>query len=660
MKKRFSVGFYAKRIVLLSSLLAFFLVGIWCDYNTALAMSGGVSWTQSLPYFFDQIVYNIGAMNGLDLDIDQDRLQEAWNNFCKTETTEERYQRILPMVKERYPYNKFFEPAGWSREEWEIFCESEAEYHATSYATGGYKVATPYDRSICDLPIVKNFYGNVMDTLDQALKDDTLKQLCSASGTNIDVFSMANFCYQSKQAIKSDTVAKYGTITTPMGMAVNMVIGTASQCIADILDNPLFKHMNLLYRAEVYQKYNNALMHPAGSSSVGCDYSSAWWADNNTIINCLIRTDITRNYKVSFVSDKLPIDLYIYPLIYNVDNKAYMGLACSGDKSGFSVDCSVHSPSGSSGDRSSVPVAKANDLNFWFDRVLGVNISMGDMYNTRHVLNGVDKACYADNVIDVKTKENFDKFCEYIFSGKYTLAELLNLIEKGWVANPEYEKKAATDGAYAKDVIDKSKDRYKEKDEDYVTAGSIATGVSGASKAKEKDLYGDDVITRGRTWEDILEGSTATMELEAEKAWTAAQEGTLEGVKVVDRVVSIDREAYKEAVEEGTKPSNGGKDKLPFVPGGVPNGDGEMIQWYERFPFCIPWDIYQFISVFSDEPIKPKWSIPFEIPRYKISEKIEIDFSSGDYDKIVKVIRVFLLLSYGSGLALITRNIIKG
>lgn len=652
MKKKFSVKLYTKKIVVFSSLLVFLLVGMWCDYNTALAVTGGISWVQSLPYFFEQMVFNIGSMNGLSANVDEDAMHEALDSLWKSKSTEEIYQEILPKVKERYPYDKFFKTAGWTQEEWEIFCEADAEYHASSYSVFGYKSPTTYGNNFF---IIDEFYDNVMGTIDQALKDDTIKDLCASSGNNIDTLSMINFCYQSKQAVKSETVSKFGTITTPMGMAVNMVIGVASQCMADIFDNPLFKHMNLLYRAGVYEKYNDALMHPSASSGVGCDYSASWWIDNPVFINAKYQNIL---YEFRFKNFEETSDLdktYVYPLVFKDPKYArpyYYGFASS-DYFKLTVSASF-----SDGKWRGINLGDSLTYSPYTIEANG-KWQIQDIWGSRAILDGTTAYINAPNVIDVGTRENYEKFCEKVRSGEYTLAELLNLIEKGWVANPEYEKAVAKDGTVAKDVIDKSKDKYKEKDEDYVTAGSIATGVSGAAEAGESDLYGDNVLTPERTWEDLLGGSSEAMERETEKAWTATQEGVLEGVNVVDRV--IDRETYKDAVLEGTKPGTGGNDgNLPFIPGtNIPNGD-DIVNWYERFPFCIPWDIYRFISVFSDEPIKPKWSIPFKITRLKIDEEIKIDFSSGDYDHIVKVIRIFLLFSYSFCLVMISRNVIKG
>lgn len=99
--------------------------------------------------------------------------------------------------------------------------------------------------------------------------------------------------------------------------------------------------------------------------------------------------------------------------------------------------------------------------------------------------------------------------------------------------------------------------------------------------------------------------------------------------------------------------------KKPYVPSlGGADADGNAVNWYQRFPFCIPWDIYHFINVFNGQKKAPKWDISFKIKRLEINEKITFDIS--EYEEVVKVIRVFVLLFYSSGLVLITRNIIKG
>ena len=83
--------------------------------------------------------------------------------------------------------------------------------------------------------------------------------------------------------------------------------------------------------------------------------------------------------------------------------------------------------------------------------------------------------------------------------------------------------------------------------------------------------------------------------------------------------------------------------KRPIVPGYI-DGMILMLLIYSGmsvFPFVSLWDIYRFITVLGDEPIKPKWNIPIKLPKYNINEKIVIDLTDPIYENLVKILRIF-------------------
>ena len=81
-------------------------------------------------------------------------------------------------------------------------------------------------------------------------------------------------------------------------------------------------------------------------------------------------------------------------------------------------------------------------------------------------------------------------------------------------------------------------------------------------------------------------------------------------------------------------------------------------QWYERFPFCIPWDIYDGVSMLNAKTKEPIFDMPFKIERLGIDEVIHVDLT--DYDVLGVICRWFLRLMYILGLAILSRNIIRG
>lgn len=81
------------------------------------------------------------------------------------------------------------------------------------------------------------------------------------------------------------------------------------------------------------------------------------------------------------------------------------------------------------------------------------------------------------------------------------------------------------------------------------------------------------------------------------------------------------------------------------------NGLGDV------FPFCIPFDLYNFVSCLAAEPVAPSFTWRFYVPGI-CDETIEIDFS--DFDQAAQLLRTMELLLFCVGLAFVTRKIIRG
>lgn len=75
------------------------------------------------------------------------------------------------------------------------------------------------------------------------------------------------------------------------------------------------------------------------------------------------------------------------------------------------------------------------------------------------------------------------------------------------------------------------------------------------------------------------------------------------------------------------------------------------------FPFCIPFDLYRFFSVLSAAPEAPSFDFPFVIPGL-IDYTFHVDLS--EFNTVAQVMRTMELLGFCIGLALLTRNIIRG
>lgn len=80
------------------------------------------------------------------------------------------------------------------------------------------------------------------------------------------------------------------------------------------------------------------------------------------------------------------------------------------------------------------------------------------------------------------------------------------------------------------------------------------------------------------------------------------------------------------------------------------------ILFKEKFPFCLPWDIYSFFSVFVAKPKTPKFIIPYKNDMLNIDIEFTIDFS--EYEEYAKIVRFFAGATFVFGLILISRKMI--
>ena len=79
--------------------------------------------------------------------------------------------------------------------------------------------------------------------------------------------------------------------------------------------------------------------------------------------------------------------------------------------------------------------------------------------------------------------------------------------------------------------------------------------------------------------------------------------------------------------------------------------------WQNLFPFCIPFDLIEFLGVLAADPVAPKFDWRIYAPNV-VDYTLEIDLSP--FDSVAKICRTMELLAFCIGLILLTRNIIRG
>lgn len=119
---------------------------------------------------------------------------------------------------------------------------------------------------------------------------------------------------------------------------------------------------------------------------------------------------------------------------------------------------------------------------------------------------------------------------------------------------------------------------------------------------------------------------------------------TAEDIRTVDKDKTDTKDDTKE--DPDTKPNK------PSIPGlSLPE-----ILFKEKFPFCLPWDVYNVFANLVAEPEAPVFEIPMKWEFLDIDYTLTIDFSM--FDEIAKISRFFSSLGFVVFLILISRKVI--
>lgn len=155
---------------------------------------------------------------------------------------------------------------------------------------------------------------------------------------------------------------------------------------------------------------------------------------------------------------------------------------------------------------------------------------------------------------------------------------------------------------------------------------------------------GDDEEERDKTYDDLVGGLDLGQEIG--DLWQALQD--LMGVLAVD--------------DAGVLQPNDGGENPPTLEDAAENNKANaafVIPGLEKlFPFCIPFDIYAFITLLVAEPVAPVFRFPIRNPATGSDEYITIDLS--EWDSIMNVIRLAEDFLFIIGMLLMARALIGG
>lgn len=108
----------------------------------------------------------------------------------------------------------------------------------------------------------------------------------------------------------------------------------------------------------------------------------------------------------------------------------------------------------------------------------------------------------------------------------------------------------------------------------------------------------------------------------------------------------------KTDTKDDTKDDTNTKPNKPSIP----NLSLPEILFKEKFPFCLPCDLYNLFAGLQAEEEAPRFVVPFKFERLGIDEEIVIDFS--DYEEQIKIIRFFTGAMFVLALIMISRKLI--
>lgn len=77
----------------------------------------------------------------------------------------------------------------------------------------------------------------------------------------------------------------------------------------------------------------------------------------------------------------------------------------------------------------------------------------------------------------------------------------------------------------------------------------------------------------------------------------------------------------------------------------------------EKFPTSVPWDVGLLVNAMDAEPKAPVFELPIKIERLNINEKITVDISSGEWEKLAKACRYMLSLLFVLFMVNLTRKL---
>ena len=176
--------------------------------------------------------------------------------------------------------------------------------------------------------------------------------------------------------------------------------------------------------------------------------------------------------------------------------------------------------------------------------------------------------------------------------------------------------------------------------------GSVQS-VDGIELSKLQELI--DAVNAGNLgFENVQEYlDLITQLIGAGNLSSSEQVALLKNLKELENSEADDISAIREAIEKITAESEA-----------VAENDFDIKTpdtIIDKFPFCLPFDIYTIFNLLSAQPVAPEFEIPFEMEGY-FEYTIDVDLS--EFETVATIVRWFLYIIFIIGLILVTNKLI--
>ena len=193
----------------------------------------------------------------------------------------------------------------------------------------------------------------------------------------------------------------------------------------------------------------------------------------------------------------------------------------------------------------------------------------------------------------------------------------------------------------------------------YGNTSELVLSASEPSTTREETIvpiYVGDIPQKVQDGEIEEENIPLPLEIDLEKLFertgtTTAQEAVQKTLEQLNNG-QLSYDEFMDSIKVEDVPGEDPQD--PENPPAETEPGSYTLDLTEFFPFCIPFDIYEFLTLLAAEPEAPVFH--WEIPVPQLGQTFEIDIDLSEWDSVALLFRRLELLAFILGLAYVTRE----